>query len=590
MRLKKVHIKGYKNIQDLTIDFTNKDGITLFIGNNGTGKSNIIEAISSIFAGLYTNKVHKPNFEYDILYEVRDNSISISLNKDVYVIKVNGNEITKTAFQQKVKEYLPENVIACYSGESLRLFENYYKPYYDRYIDTIKKEDKISTLPMLYIDRYCVKIALLTLFFCDWTAHSDVADFCTNTLNIKSIRRVKFHYDNKYILSWKHNAIVQMIENLNSIKGIGMISPDACEYKSIDELKTHLSYLDERTFFHWMYAATMPLDKKAIKEIDIQLELNDGTIINIDELSEGEKKYLLIKTILEIISTEDSILLFDEPDAHIHISRKAELKTLLQPYNNRETIITTHSPTLAMCFENFHIEGLGKDINGHTISIGRDKEELVSQITNGLWSVHEQNAFLASNKPISLLVEGKTDKIHLQEAFKHLKQDYPNLEFDIFAMNSSKHIREVLIGLSSSEIDWKKKFIGIFDNDQAGCNDTKSGFDCESIDGKIKHIKRNDGVPSKSFYAFLLPKKNEFRENMAFTIENCYSSDKYQGALKQAMVEKEGHFGGLSIDRIADDLKNKAKMILAEQAKSFDMMDFDGFKPVFDLIDKIRTL
>ena len=35
-------------------------------------------------------------------------------------------------------------------------------------------------------------------------------------------------------------------------------------------------------------------------------------------------------------------------------------------------------------------------------------------------------------------------------------------------MNSSEHIREVLIGLSCSEIKWNKKFIGIFDNDVAG--------------------------------------------------------------------------------------------------------------------------
>lgn len=64
MRLKSLHIKGYKNIDDLSLDFTTKDGITLIIGNNGCGKSNIIEAISSIFAGLYENRVHKPDFDY----------------------------------------------------------------------------------------------------------------------------------------------------------------------------------------------------------------------------------------------------------------------------------------------------------------------------------------------------------------------------------------------------------------------------------------------------------------------------------------------------------------------------------------------
>lgn len=589
MRIKKIHIRGYKNIADLSIDFTNKDGITLFIGNNGCGKSNIIEAISSIFAGLYENRVHKPDFDYSVVYELNGNSIDISLTGDLYKILVNEVEMSKTEIQHKRKEYLPENVIACYSGESLRLFNNYYRPYYERYIDAIKNADKIPALPMLYVNKYNIKIALLTLFFCDWTANTDVANFCTNTLNIKRIKSVKFYYNNKNILSWKRNAVVQMIENMNAINGKGGISPDACEFTSFEEFRNKLSYLDERTFFNWMYAATMPLGKKAIEEIDIRLELNNGNVIAVEELSEGEKKYLLIKIIFEIISTENSLLLFDEPDAHIHISRKAELKETISLYNNRENIITTHSPTLAMCFDNSHLEGLGKDANGHTISIDKDKVNIISRITEGMWSAHEQNAFLASNKPISLLVEGKTDKIHIEEAFKHLKSTYHDLDFDVFAMNSSEHIREVLIGLSCSEVAWEKKFIGIFDNDSAGQKDIQNGFGKETGNEKIKHVKYKDGKPSNCFYAFLLPKKGEFTD-AAFTIENCYIPEKYQEALKQAMTEKEGHFAGLSIDRIADDLKNKAKTILAEQTKSFETTDFEGFKPIFDLIEEIRKL
>lgn len=589
MRLKSLHIKGYKNIADLPLDFTKKDGITLIIGNNGCGKSNIIEAISSIFAGLYENRVHKPDFDYSIVYEMNGNRIDISLTGDQYKILVNDVEMSKTDLQHKRKEYLPENVIACYSGESLRLFDNYYRPYYERYIDAIKSADKIPALPMLYVNKYNIKIALLTLFFCDWETNTDVADFCTNTLNIRRIKSVKFYYNNKNILSWKRNAVVQMIENMNALNGKGFISPDACEYTSFEEFKNKLSYLDERTFFNWMYAATMPLGKKAIEEIDIQLELNNGVLIAIEELSEGEKKYLLIKTILEIISTENSLILFDEPDAHIHISRKAELKEIISLYNNRENIITTHSPTLAMCFDNSHLEGLGKDEHGHTVSIDKDKVNIIARITEGMWSTHEQNAFLASNKPITLLVEGKTDKIHIEEAFKRLRSQYSQLDFDVFSMNSSEHIREVLIGLSCSEIHWNKKYIGIFDNDDAGIKDTKSGFEKENSNPKIKHIKYGDSQPSHSFYAFLLPKKTEYIDD-AYTIENCYEPEKYQEALKQAMTEKEGHFAGLSIDRIADDLKNKAKTILAEHAKSFEATDFEGFKPIFDLIDEIRKL
>lgn len=58
----------------------------------------------------------------------------------------------------------------------------------------------------------------------------------------------------------------------------------------------------------------------------------------------------------------------------------------------------------------------------------------------------------------------------------------------------------------------------------------------------------------------------------------------------EGTIEKEGHFSGLSNDRIADDLKNKAKTILAEHAKSFETTDFEGFKPIFDLIEEIRKL
>lgn len=293
MRLISLHIKGYKNIQDLPLDFSNKDGITLLIGNNGAGKSNIVEAISSIFAGLYNNKLHKPNFDYALIYELNGNNINTTLIGGQYRIIVNDRELSQAEFQQKSKDFLPENVIACYSGESLRLFENYYKPYYKQYIDAIKKEDQIPTLPMLYVNKYNIKIALLTLFFCDWTANTDVANFCTNILHIKSIKNITFYNNIDNIRLWKRNVVIQMMEYVNAVTHKNEI-PKECTLNSSEELKQRLlpMDLDERTFFNFMYAATMPLTSKAIEEIDIELELNNGTIITIDELSEGEKKIL----------------------------------------------------------------------------------------------------------------------------------------------------------------------------------------------------------------------------------------------------------------------------------------------------------
>ena len=277
---------------------------------------------------------------------------------------------------------------------------------------------------------------------------------------------------------------------------------------------------------------------------------------------------------------------------YYHISRKSEIKKLVERYDNRQHIITTHSPTLASTFfdSSEHLNCLTKNTNGFTEKIDKDKCALIAELTDNIWNVSDQNTFLASNKPITLLVEGKTDKIHIEEAFKRLKGGYPDLDFDVFSMNSSEHIREVLIGLSCSEIQWNKKFIGIFDNDQAGQRDIGNGFEKENGKEQIKHVKYKDGIASNNFYAFLLPVASGYDKKDGFTIENCYPSEKYEQAFVQAVSDKQGHFAGLSIDKIANDIKNKSKTILADQCKTFDNNDFDGFTPIFDIIEEIRQL
>lgn len=585
-KLKKLNIRGYKNISNLDIDFSEKNGITVLIGQNGCGKSNVLEAISSIFAGLYKNRFHKPDFAYTINYEINGYDIEIGFTKSSYSIRIDGVTWSKTAFQHSVNHFLPRKTIACYSGECQRLWEKYYKPYYDYYCSTIKKLDAVPELPMLYIDKRNLAISLLTLFFFDFDVYSDIKYFCNTKLNIKEIRDITFSYNLQNVKRWNDNSVILMIKQLNSVMRRPIMFANEVTL-SLQSLKESLSYLDEREFFKTLYAATMLEKDSAIADISYDIVLNNGNVIKIDDLSEGEKKNILLETILEALADENTLLLFDEPDSHIHISRKAELKELFEKYPHRESILTTHSPTLAVKFEG-HIEGLGIDKNGHTIKIDSDKAKLISAITEGMWNVQEQNLFLASNKPITLLVEGKTDKIHIESAFKHLKSSYPFLDFDIFAMSSSTHIREVLVGLSCSEIMWEKKFIGILDNDKAG-EEALKGFEKTDENEIIRRVKHNDVKAPDCFYAFMLPKKSEFGKE-PFTIENCFLPEKYQEALKQAITEKEGHFEGLSIDRIANDLKNKAKTILAEQAKSFDETEFDGFKPLFDLIEEIRKL
>ena len=56
MRLKSLYIEDYKNIKKQTFDFSNSTGYIALIGLNGSGKSNLLEAIGLIFNGILNKK------------------------------------------------------------------------------------------------------------------------------------------------------------------------------------------------------------------------------------------------------------------------------------------------------------------------------------------------------------------------------------------------------------------------------------------------------------------------------------------------------------------------------------------------------
>ena len=73
MKLKKLYIKQYKNLKDFTIDFESGNGISILVGNNGAGKSNVLEAISGIFHDFFKEKTgRKIICDYTLEYILSD--------------------------------------------------------------------------------------------------------------------------------------------------------------------------------------------------------------------------------------------------------------------------------------------------------------------------------------------------------------------------------------------------------------------------------------------------------------------------------------------------------------------------------------
>lgn len=66
MKLKRLQISGYKNIRDCDIEFTQSPLINAVIGSNGSGKSNLIEAILHILVGCYFEKRLRSSLDWSL--------------------------------------------------------------------------------------------------------------------------------------------------------------------------------------------------------------------------------------------------------------------------------------------------------------------------------------------------------------------------------------------------------------------------------------------------------------------------------------------------------------------------------------------
>jgi AAA15 family ATPase/GTPase len=73
MRLDYVRIGGFKNLNGVEVDFEESQLTTVIIGENGTGKSNLIEALVRIFRDIDLGE--RTPFSYEVHYLIRSNMI-----------------------------------------------------------------------------------------------------------------------------------------------------------------------------------------------------------------------------------------------------------------------------------------------------------------------------------------------------------------------------------------------------------------------------------------------------------------------------------------------------------------------------------
>lgn len=436
-------LSEFKNLKGIDIDFKQDQNTYVLIGNNGAGKSSILEALSSIFGSLYDSEA-STGFDYAILYKIDGHKVVISYKQDNLKIKVDDASLTPDALRSN---YLPSRIICNYSGEDMRIRERYYKKPFDDYISKLSRTGGANDLRMVFIDKDLWMIILLVMLTCR-KSNPAIDNFLIDTLNVHRVDAIKIAFNTKTLDGWQPNPSTFYVRQILPLVGAdGSINVE--QINPNDELPLTL-------FNFW----------NGLRPLINNLKITFNENVDANLLSEGEKKLMVVFFILEAIADEKSIVLLDEPDSHVHVARKAELKEYFDKTLNRKNILTSHSPTLTAKFPEKSIIMLDRQPDGRAVVVDKTKQQIVSDLTNNIWTLQEQNIFLASNKTV-LVVEGKTDEQILEAALKsHNKAGkYANMDFSYLPCNGASNI-PVLIAKFKPKIG--QVMIAFFDADGAG--------------------------------------------------------------------------------------------------------------------------
>lgn len=455
MKLLSLHIDKYKNLTS-DYDFTSQDGYIALIGENGSGKSNLLEAISLIFGKLYKISNINDIGKFRIRYEIDGTEYSYGN------IDEKGNDIELEANLK-----LPSSIISCYSGEDMRLWNSVFRSYYiDFFNKAIQGNSYIPQL--LYINKYCWKIAFISLLYSE---NQGVKDFLTNKLGINA-DNVKIGFTKRYQKVVNPHDAARWYDQVDRKLVNGEIRISDLKNIDLNETQDVNATIDQRIFYY-LYFLSMPeknpiIGLRADKLIEnIKIKVDDT--LDFDNLSEGEKKLILIECITKVLGNNDSILLLDEPDAHTHIARKKDLLEAIETFEG-QTILTTHSPVFVNDIYKHHKDCLFHIENGKIIT---------SQYINALTKLsageidYINGTIVLSSKRL-LITEGPYDKRYLEKAldiFCNKDEKYKVLrQVAIIPSNSASNAETFYRQVIEPQLDKYEQIVFMFDYDKEGVN------------------------------------------------------------------------------------------------------------------------
>ncbi len=468
MRLTSLYIGQYKNLRDFSLSFDGGSFIDVFVGKNGTGKSNLFEALIEIFRHLVEFDRDKApcDFNYRIGFEIDGKATETGWNSGKLTI---GGKERKTIG----KTPLPDNVLIYYSGHNdtvAKLVEQYEEAFRKR----IKRADFDEARYFIGIGPDYKELLLAVLLMQPDTCKA--RQFICQKLGIETVaseakvvlERPAYAADSRFDIElndetdryWQPEGITKtFLDRLHGCINTATGSPVRSEgyfaepdryilYFDIAKIRQEFDDLSPQELFRrFDNLKTLGM----LTEITIPLQLTGGVDATIAHFSDGQFQSVYIYSIVELFKDRNCITLLDEPDSFLHPEWQFDfLKQVFEitdtTAKNNHVLMSSHSAVTLIPHDKKKIKFF--DIKGNQANCyDLPKSVAIKKLSADLIKYSEQeqllsiiNAIQIENKPV-LFTEGSTDPVILKEAwYKLYDVEMPFIPFYAFSCTYIKQL------------------------------------------------------------------------------------------------------------------------------------------------------
>jgi predicted ATPase len=425
MQIQYIKISGFKALKDFEIHFNaceTGESLAVLIGENGAGKSTVLEAILRVFGSFYSNKIaNEYRFDFEIKYIHAAKEVNMICNNKTYKVKLlENNEVVfaesgslssiKKKLNSKQLRIVPLRIVTFYSGVNNKfspivdiLEKSYAKSWRDdviNHLEFIYSEHPIENLSGESYIRYdkrfihckddLIPIYLISLL-CG--IDSSCKDFLKEELTIIDNLKMKIELNMK---KWANLADDNPEVHLEKV--LSVLSFVLDQYENKDRFMEDLYHTTSKTSLNGkfiisiddtrLFNAPQSLIYNFFERISVLFDAKVKVTINgvdIMDYSEGQLQLIKIFGMLSICKNEECLVLLDEPDAHMNPKWKYYIRDYVQKAIsgavNTQIILATHDPLVINGMQKEDIKIFGKnneskiqvfDPNNDTMGMGID--------------------------------------------------------------------------------------------------------------------------------------------------------------------------------------------------------------------------